>query len=371
MKRLLVAIFLFSFSWQIGVAQSVWPGDVNNNGVVNGIDLLYWGWAFGAQGPARAQAGTDWQAYPAPNSWSQTFPDGINYYFADCNGDGIVNENDFEDAIDENYGQVNDPILPDDFANASEGQIAPRIRLQTSTPVVQPGANVDIDLSLESAPGAVSNFYGIAFTLKYTQALVEEGDDPDFELAENNWIQGDESSVEELYENQDGAGEAMLAITRTNQVSIPIQSSSIGNFSIVIQDIILGLDRETFTLEIDNVRLISDQFQSIPTITDKIEIIVTNDTSSVVVNTQDVLNNLKNQVQIFPNPAKGYFFINTPETVQAIELIDQVGRVSTLPLSSHQNGQTGFSTDGLAPGIYYLRIKLQNHLISKKLIIIN
>lgn len=370
MKKNLVAVFLLSLSWQIGITQSIWPGDVNNNGTVNGIDLLYWGWAFGAQGPPRMTSATDWQAYPAPSLWSQTFPDGINYYFADCNGDGLVNEVDFEDAIEENYREVNGPILPDNYLNAQEGQIAPRIRLQTSTPVVMPGASVNIDLSLEGVPNGSDHFYGIAFTLKYNNELLEEDDGPDFELTENNWIEADNSNVEELYIDNDGRGDAMLAITRTNQTSIPIQSTSIGNFSVVIQDIILSLDRDTFTLEIENVRLISDRFQSIPAFTDKIQIIVTNDTSSVVVSTDEVLSKLEDQIQVFPNPATDNVFIDSPEEVHSIQLLDQVGQVTSVLFQAYDNRQLGFSTNGLASGVYYLRMKFQKHLITKKLIIV-
>jgi len=52
MKRSLIfwGIFLFFSTVQ---AQSVYPGDVNNNGVVNGSDLLLIGEAFGTTGPPR------------------------------------------------------------------------------------------------------------------------------------------------------------------------------------------------------------------------------------------------------------------------------------------------------------------------------
>ena len=44
---LLIAL---SISLPQTTAQSVYPGDINHNGLVNGVDLLYWGVAFGQKG---------------------------------------------------------------------------------------------------------------------------------------------------------------------------------------------------------------------------------------------------------------------------------------------------------------------------------
>ena len=250
--------------------------------------------AFSAAGPSRTETSEEWQAFPLPGLWGQNFSNGLNYAYADCNGDGLVDEDDFDKVIRDNYGQVHGSITSEGFSNAPANASAPRIILETNTPVVLPGATVDISFSLDPSTQATEDFYGIAFSLKYDTGLLEGDDGPDFDLVENNWIEGDGSYIQEHYVDNKGDGTAMLAITRTNQQTVPIQQSNIGNFSIVIEDIILGLQRDTtFFLEIDSVRLISDQFQTIPTITNKIAITVstditsTQDTSNVVVSADD------------------------------------------------------------------------------------
>jgi hypothetical protein len=35
--------------------QQVWPGDINNNGIVNNVDVLYWAVANDARGPGSTQ----------------------------------------------------------------------------------------------------------------------------------------------------------------------------------------------------------------------------------------------------------------------------------------------------------------------------
>ena len=54
---LLVALIL----WSVSASGQVWPGDVNNNGVVNNVDLLYLGFAHGHVGPARPGPSSQWE----------------------------------------------------------------------------------------------------------------------------------------------------------------------------------------------------------------------------------------------------------------------------------------------------------------------
>jgi len=53
----LLAAMLF---WSILGAQ-IWPGDANNNGKADQVDMLYIGWAFGTDGSPREVMGTTWE----------------------------------------------------------------------------------------------------------------------------------------------------------------------------------------------------------------------------------------------------------------------------------------------------------------------
>ena len=377
MKQFLTIIFFLVSSLYIGLqAQVVWPGDVNNNGIVNGVDVLYWGSAFGAAGSPRGEISEEWQAFPLPTSWSQNFPNGLNYAYADCNGDGLVDEDDFDKAISDNYGEIHGSISSDDFANASANVSAPKLMLETNTPVVLPGAIVNIDLSLSPSGQSTENFYGIAFSLKYEPDLLEGDDGPDFDLAENNWISADNSYVQELFVDNKGDGTAMLAITRTDQQAIPIQASSIGAFSIVIENIIF-FERDTFTLEIDSVRLIGDGFQTIPTITNKIDIIVTTDTtstrdsSSVVVTSIDELDDDADETIIFPNPVQDQFFIQASDSIEEIVLYDQVGRMVPVEYVASDNHLYVVRCQAMSAGVYWVQMRRNNRISTKRIISLN
>ena len=66
----------------------VWPGDTNDDHLVNQADVLPLGLFWGSTGPARPGASVAWTGQQA-SSWS---PENATY--ADANGDGIINQAD-------------------------------------------------------------------------------------------------------------------------------------------------------------------------------------------------------------------------------------------------------------------------------------
>lgn len=65
---------------------------MNNNGIVSKVDLLYLGYAFGKNGFARTTSSGEWAANDLPQTREGNFPNGVKSLYADCNGDGKVDE---------------------------------------------------------------------------------------------------------------------------------------------------------------------------------------------------------------------------------------------------------------------------------------
>jgi len=84
------------------MASLVLPGDCNNDFIVDGKDILYWGLAYDYTGPARPNATTDWTPQPCPD-WVDSV-DEVNSKHQDANGDGIVDTLDLE-VIEANFGE--------------------------------------------------------------------------------------------------------------------------------------------------------------------------------------------------------------------------------------------------------------------------
>ena len=75
---------------------TVWPGDFNEDGIVNVTDLIYWGVAEGNIGFSRPSATTEWAAQVA-YEWQSAHQDG--------NGDGVVDAADI-DVFIQHYGRT-------------------------------------------------------------------------------------------------------------------------------------------------------------------------------------------------------------------------------------------------------------------------
>lgn len=367
MRKILSLTLVLSLVLTSGWTQEVWPGDVNNNGKANAVDLLFWGLAYGAEGPARADETTDWMAQPLPGLWAGSFPNGLNYAYADCNGDGIVDEDDFSDAIEDNFGLEHPPITADTYANGSG--TAPRLRLTPSATLVEEGAMVNIGLSIEDASQPITSFYGLAIKMSYTTGLLQDDDGLDFDLTEDGWVEIDGSYVQEMYMDDDD-GKAELALTRTNQLGVAVEAGDLGVFSIIVEDIIVGLEVDTFTLRIDSVLLVDQNFGMTLMIPDTTQIIIAKDTSKLTSASHypSVGDNAADLV-VYPNPATRFLHIKTPIGMEQVVLVDQLGRAEIILDSPVSKGNYRYDVGGRQPGVYWLSIRTTAGVISRKLVI--
>jgi hypothetical protein len=138
----------------------VWPGDTNNDKIVNHIDVLPLGTYWGRTGPIRPNASLTWIGQPSL-CWNPP-----NAVYADANGDGKIDQTDVL-AIGFNYDKSHtSPAL---FA---DGKIEKVEALQNATiaPMVSssgfaPNQEFFISLKVDAA----SNLFGLAFELSHDQ----------------------------------------------------------------------------------------------------------------------------------------------------------------------------------------------------------
>lgn len=149
---------------------SVWPGDANQDNIVNFVDLLNIGVAFGTKGPGRNDRTGVWQLTPAAD-WSQRFATGQNYKHADTNGDGSVDEGDIK-VLTSNYGKKNGTQVQ--TAEQLPGtSLDPGVRLEMPASPLPATGTFEIPITLGSKEKPVRNLYGMAFTIKVDPRLVD------------------------------------------------------------------------------------------------------------------------------------------------------------------------------------------------------
>jgi hypothetical protein len=355
-------IFSFFFCLLLGLeaqAQLIWPGDANNNGKVNAVDVLFVGLGYNAKGPNRTNASTKWEAQPL-SPWTSSFPNGLNYAYADGNGDGEINDKDIKEVIEVNFGLTHGPLKPDGFAKGQKG-IAPQLRLSTAQRIVAPGETVEVNLDLGNADKPV-NFYGIAFQMGYSNSLVRQ---TDLEDDVSPWFETNDDDTEMFFVDPGNTGKAEFAFTLTNQ-QVATGFGRIGKVKLVIEDIIVGRPVDTLRITIDSVLLIDQNFKSTAIAHDTLLVFVTKDPT--LVGTKDLRQNPA-LIKISPNPNPGNFTVETQLNIQFWELYDPLGRLVSIQSQQQKLGSWSIHAGDHPPGVYLLRGFGPQGFVCKSLIV--
>jgi hypothetical protein len=331
--RISLIIFICLLLGRLLTAQSniLWPGDVNNNGIVDGVDFIYYGVAYGSTGPERPNATDNWVPQEI-TPWATDFPNGINYAFGDIEGDGEVDNSD-QSKFEQNWGLTHGTLQPDEYAPSQSG--APlKIHLEPNVTVAGPGNIINVDIKVGSAEQPVNEFYGYAFKLTYTTSLVNNGgSDFDFNELPSSWADPTGEDARHFLQKNEINGRAETGLTRTNQQTVSGFGST-GSFSIIIEDIIVGLFIDTFRIEIDSVVVMGTDLQPIMVEGDTTEVLIV----APGVNAVDQSNHPVPPIKIAPVPVRDYLDIHSEQPIEHLRIYNAQGR-------------TLFSQHGLASSI--------------------
>lgn len=348
-------------------AQEVWPGDVNNNGIVNNIDVLYWALAQDSVGAARAEVSGNWSAQPLTELWPQTFPDGLNFAYADCDGNGKVNAADLN-IIRDNYWLTHGLVSPDDYFLGTVEE-DPVLLLQATDPITEPGASEEVLLSLGAEGDSINNFFGIAFAVKFDTDNIQDSpggsnQNFSFEFTPDSWVDGQGSQMaQEFFHLDDATGVAEMAIYRKSiDDAIPSGAGPIGKFTIVMEDIIVGL----VELGTDSIRLINTQLESpriAPSSTGLAE-------DSLLLISRTAILADEDEVLVYPNPATDWVSIELRSTtdtqIKKVDLYTMRGQFLGSLRASRPAPKAMINFAALPEGLYFLKIETNNGVFTRK-----
>lgn len=132
----------------------VWPGDTNNDGVVNQVDVLPIGQYWGRTGPQRPNASMTWSAQPC-QLWSPVIAT-----YADANGDSMVNQAEVL-AIGYNWGMTHTAAL----ARRSLVENGPSAQGTILKPATNPVQAPRQEFFVRINAAEVTDLFGLAFEL--------------------------------------------------------------------------------------------------------------------------------------------------------------------------------------------------------------
>ncbi|MCB9284201.1 MAG: T9SS type A sorting domain-containing protein [Lewinellaceae bacterium] len=316
---------------------NVWPGDANSDNIANNIDLLNLGMAFGATGPERAQTSIAWEPWPSAN-WMASFPNGVNYKHADCDGSGNIDATD-QSAIELNYNETHGAPLPVVY---SDGNLEdpPLYADLPEQGVLGPGDAFEIPIILGTHELQVDNIYGIAFTLHFDPDLI----DPSSVNLEYpvSWMgaPGVNAIVLDKKFVEEGVIEVALSRIDGNNVSGfgPIMA-----FIGIIDDV---LGKHEMKIEFTKVRAIMSN-DAIVDLQFPEETVVITSAKEIVPQTEGIT--------VFPNPTNNEirWMLNSVHQTEYAAIIDVNGRVLDEQYSAH----TSLPVSELPAGMYWLKVQ--------------
>lgn len=337
----------------------VWPGDANNNGIVNNVDFIFTGLAIETGGSSRLamDQGISWSEKPA-NDWTNSFTSfGVNYKHADADGDGWIDGtdmysiNDYYDTTNVNFTtKMGNIILGDDLF------------ISFTDTIVEVGDTIRLKINLGTPTNPINNLHGVAFSINLdTSKIKEEETVINFHAG---WLgtPGTDLYAYDKYNPAINPTRADFAATRGFSSAIS-GSGEIGELIVIIEDDLIGKRNDIITsigFSFENVIGI-DSFGVDMNISSKNNVVSVSDGKI----SSNVNISKKLEIELYPNPSSEIVYFNTTENIKKVELTELSGkRIET----TFENNQINVSK--INSGIYFLLIETEEkNRIIKKLII--
>lgn len=236
------------YTMEFEEATEVYPGDFNNDGIVDEADPLFWGLNYGRTGIPRSEASLQWTGQPCLN-WNVSHH-GVNGKHQDGNGDGIVDEADLE-AVNQNYGKITDTTNID----YNPSPLSLRWEVSSEADGRQTVHTIDVFLeNLDYAPIAV---HGLSFGFDFTSNSMNYLHS-DIDLSESQLGSSEDSLtvIERETINQDGA-RVEFTITRNDLRDMTIITSEPVIKLVIVSDDLETGDEQNFALAPNNMKVAS------------------------------------------------------------------------------------------------------------------
>jgi len=267
--RHFITFFILLLVGTLPAQSRVWPGDANNNGIVNEADLFYLGLGFGQEGPARKVISAAFEAQPIAEVWATSAVGGLDFVFADCDGNGVIDDNDV-DVIIQNFGKMHNGVVfqPDVIPEGIVG-VSPAFSVTEDMDLaIRPNDKIkEIPLSLGSLDIPVTSLKGISFYIKVDPKAVNSNE-TSFSFDANGWLPDDENAQSFTIQQQtgrSGPGDLIVAYTRVGSGVINNGIGSIGTISISPNTgFILENDLEDFKISVDSIILFDELNNKVP-----------------------------------------------------------------------------------------------------------
>lgn len=345
---------------------NVWPGDLDNNKIVNTADILKIGIFYNSTGPIRNNANLQWIAQPA-SLWgtNNSVPNGDAFkVFADGNGDGIINNAD-QTSVGFNLSKIHPYAVPlDSMINNPDYQ---RISISGDLTITsnysylntnQLPPQLELQVKLNNSVGVINNLYGISFEISVDTNIFDINNAQiDYAGSIFGLPNLDFLKIEYI-----SNGIISIGMTRFNNSSIN------GNGILCKLTLNTNLNQnypDTNIVFNGNVIAANDSIGLPYSINPAIIQIPYGATASNV-----DMNQEKNEIYLFPNPSYDNFNLKLRKEIflSEIKILDEIGRIVAIENPNQRLSTFNFKIENLAQGIYTVEIKTENGYLNCKFV---
>ncbi len=337
-----------SFQTFTVVGDSVWPGDVNSDHVVDATDALDLALGYGSTGASRSGASISWLAQYCSN-WGTNIVTGVDMKHADCDGNGTVNAADTA-AINSNYGLTHPKTAPHAQHKTSG---VPDLYFDLTGITLNAGTTVSVPIKLGSSSLPMNNILGLTAHVKISGITLGS---PESIAYPTSWLGTSSNTysfrksisnnqVDWAYARNDHANTSGNGTMATLTFTIPSSASGQVIFSF------------------ENVEIINASGTVLSGYN------VVDDTANIV--TTGLANiTADNGVKVYPNPSNGIFNI-TGQGLQNAEVMvtDIVGRKVYNSNLNMNNGIGQINLSNLTEGVYFININAGNTVYNSKIML--
>ncbi|MFK7808365.1 MAG: BT4734/BF3469 family protein [Saprospiraceae bacterium] len=307
----------------------VYPGDADNNGSTNAWDLLQIGLAFDLTGAARADASDFWIGQESED-WAITFSNNVNAKHADCNGDGLVDEDDLL-IVESNYNNTHSGNTT--YEPAIDATTNATLAMNVIGGLTANGL-LQIDFSLADANNPMSDLYGIAFSLAGNESFFSANTTQLNTV--DSWL-GNNDNMLTMMQSFPDDGRMDIAMVKNDQEP----TAGGGNLASLFFQVPSDFNASGLSLSLENVvALTSDGTQ------------ISIDHSPLTIETSSV-DDVLTSFSFYPNPVSELLTLDAQNLeLKSVDILDVNGRI----INSYETERTDFDVSQLTKGIYFLRL---------------
>jgi hypothetical protein len=328
----------------------VWPGDTNQDGIVNIEDILPIGVEMGEVGVPRSEQHPQWFGRSS-NDWNGN----PKLKHIDTNGDSIISALDTA-AISTHYGKTH--------GIKSTRPVFYKYNLELQGDVfINPGDVVELNLVLGSEEQPIADLYGFTFPFEYNP-LVFDPASVRIDFSNASWF-GYNSPVLYMSRNND-AGLVEAGATRTSGVAAK-GFGEVGTVKFVVRDDVLGIrlgDEETVIEVGGGISTVSNSAgQRFGVNVKPAQLHIVRKTEAEIKNTPLTDDLLK----VYPNPAQDLLnvHLNGGQEFETLLVYNLTGQV-VYQMTGLKTNRAQINVSNLQDGLYIVSIKAAKGVVKKK-----